>query len=80
MQIGVILIEDGLLVNEEYTFTRLLNFHTITQLSHDYSTFTRLPLTFTRILLWELSGKEQKKQKCPGGKLLRQGILHIVIV
>ena len=42
MQIGVILIEDGLLVNEEYTFTRLLNFHTITQLSHDYSTFTRL--------------------------------------
>ena len=30
MQIGVILIEDGLLVNEEYTFTRLLNFHTIT--------------------------------------------------
>ena len=54
LQIGVILIEVGLLVNEEYTFTRLLNFHTITHLSHDY-------------LFRELSEKVQKTQKCPGG-------------
>ena len=53
---------------------RLPIFHTIT------ATFTRLPLTFTRLLFPGDVRERAEKAKMPRWKLLRRGIRHSVIV
>ena len=58
----------GLLPHENPTFIRLPIFHTIT------ATFTRLPLTFTRILFPGTVRKSAENAKMLWWKLLHQGI------